>query len=191
LDFDDKAWAKIPALKLGDKGIPAEVFSAEAKFAWDEENLYFRFDIKDSDPGVNKHEGREAWRGDCLEFFLAADPERSIPGFLKQNDYQLLLTPFAANGSKISAAFCDPSHDGKEPEGLRHAFKTKPEGWQAVVAIPFKSLGLPPQKAGARLAMEVAIDNLGAEHPRFQISSNKRGENSTNACIWSYLNLEN
>lgn len=155
-------------------GIDKSKFLVRWAAAWNRQFLLLDFRITDDEPGWNPGDGADVWKGDAIELFISARPDRVVPGFLKEFDYQLLFTPFAKNSRKEVAVYgmCgDNSLRGKPIPGVKAVYRVEKDGWSARLAIPFAALGLPdgPQD---KIGLEIAVDNRGKEQPRFQVNSN-------------------
>ena len=189
VESDLAVWKSASEIKVSAKEIKENDASAIVKAAWDEKYLYFFMDVTDDQPGINGHSGYDLWRGDAIEFFISSNPDVAVPGFLKQNDYQLLFSPFSSKGSP-EAFFSDAIHRGQDISGIKYSVKQKDKGWIAEIAVPFKSLGIEKPSKSMRLGMEAALDDLDQKEARVQMSSNGRHDNAFNAAVWSVLILE-
>ena len=172
-------------------GIDKNKFLVRWAAAWNRQYLLLDFRITDDQPGWNPGTGADVWKGDAIELFVSARPDRVVPGFLKEFDYQLLFTPFAGNSRKEVAVYgmCgDNSLCGKPIPGVKAEYRVEKDGWNARLAIPFAALGLADGPLG-KIGLEVAVDNRGKEQPRFQVNSNSYGDNSNNPAVWSELEL--
>ncbi len=163
--------------------------SADFRIGWSEKALYLDINVTDNDPGRNKWEGTETWKGDGMELYLSVSPDTAIPGFMKNNDYQILFTPYAKSG-KPEFICGDFNHKGKKLTGVQHKFIKKAKGWEGRLIIPFANFPGFTAKKGTRLALELALDDLDESHSRIQLNSNNREDNWSNSSVWSLLILK-
>ncbi len=183
-------WSGVPEWEITSGEIPREHLSARWQAAWTDTALLLRVNVTDRQPGVNGNEDLDVWRGDAIELFLSTAPENAIPGFLKEADHQILLTPFGRDGRQVAVS-ADLHRKGKTFEGVDAKYTLRPNGYLAEIAIPFEVLGIKPE-AGTQLGVELIIDDLCEDHKpqRLSISSNGRRDNHSNAALWSILTLK-
>ena len=182
-------WGKLPEIKVCQKNVPENDASAIAKIGWNKENLYLDIQITDNDPGHNNSSGSAIWHGDSIELFISSSPDTAVPGFLKKNDYQILVSPYSKSGKSV-IVFGDVYRRGKKLQDVKYSFSKQRNGWNAKLIIPFKNFkGFTPVK-GARMALEIALNDKDKAHPRIQLTSNKRNDNWSNSSVWSFLELE-
>lgn len=189
--FETAFAGETPQWKFSLPGVPESEFSVRWDAAWNREYLFLHFDITDIQPGFNPASGAGIWRGDAIELFIGAEPDRIVPGFLKEADHQLLLTPFGDGGKKEIAVYGVCGREElreKNVPGVKTVYTRGEKGWKARLAIPFAALGL-PEGPGETIALEVAVDDLGKNYPRRQGNSNSYADNSGNPAIWSLLHL--
>ena len=186
---DDAFWRSAPVWDIVSSEIAPDHLSAHWQAAWNETTLFLRIDVTDRDPGVNGNEDADVWRGDAIELFLSSAPDNAIPGFLKEADHQILLTPFGKDGKSVAVS-ADLYHRGKALDAIGSKYTVRKNGYLAEIAIPFQSIDFKPG-AGSRLGVELVVDDLCNDHKaqRRSISSNGRRDNHTNAALWSILTL--
>lgn len=143
LDFDSDFWRKsavVPGLKI--MGTRCEHKpKTVVRLAWNKDNLFVGFDCEGTTSPIPLQETKtekEPWTwGDHVEIFIG-DGGKSY--------YQLNVD---GAGVKYDAHGFDKSWDGNwTVETQRH-----PDGWRAVVTIPFATLGLDPEKNDAVKAL--------------------------------------
>ncbi|MDD3154381.1 MAG: sugar-binding protein [Victivallaceae bacterium] len=177
-------WEKLPVWKIEENNNSSSDFSAKWQAAWDEKGLYLSISVVDSTPGRNPFSGASIWKGDCIELFLSARPERVIPGFPDKEDRQILLTPFGRKGEEI--LYGDQMRRGKLVPGCSVQWNKNSTGYGAKIRLPWESIGLAQGNRSA-IGLEIAVDNLDAQNLRRQISSNAREDNWSNSALWSFL----
>ncbi|MGB8355077.1 MAG: sugar-binding protein [Chthoniobacteraceae bacterium] len=127
-------------------------FRGDFRLCWDEKNLYFLIQVKDSTPGMNEKEGGALWNGDCVEIFLGGrnPDQKGSPIF---SDRQILI----GAGPQALIHVVDHPEEGKQCQ----AIVTKDvagDGYVLEAAIPWKILGM-EAVAGREMLFDVAIDN--------------------------------
>ncbi len=187
--LDGKTKLKGKSFVMKSPMVPADDASAEFKIGWNEKALFLDINVTDNDPGNNKWDDTLTWKGDGMELYLSVSPDTAVPGFLKDNDYQVLFTPYSKSG-RPGFVCGDTNHKGKKLTGVKYKFVKKSRGWEARLIIPFANFpGLTPKK-GVRLALELAQDDLDKSHSRIQLNSNNRNDNWSNSSVWSLLILK-
>ena len=178
--------------KITDANIPEKEASAEYGIAWNETTLFVDVLVHDQSPAMNPHSGKELWKGDAVELFLSLHPERDIPGFLRDWNYQIFLAPGSANGKSAEVfGVCGKSSlNGHALRGVKTQYEIGKDFWRVKAEIPFRALGEERIPEAKRLRLEVAVDNLGKTHSRFQLTSNHQDGNSGNPTLWSMLILK-
>lgn len=189
IDGDFSEWQGREEIKVVDGNVSSKDASATVKVGYDENNLYLAIRVFDDEPGMNKHDAGHVWGGDCLEIFFSPLPEAAVPGFLKEHDYQILVTPYSKSGKPV-VVFGDVYRAGQAIKGCRQSFRTFPDGWSVELALPLTAFAGAQGRKGQRWAMEIALDDLDKKHPRIQVNSNQRNDNWTNSSVWSWLVLE-
>ena len=164
---------------------------AEYSVSWNENNLFLDIKIFDKDPGFNPFAGKDIWQGDAVEIFLSLAPERDIPGFVKEWDYQILISP-TSQEKKPVAVFGVTGRElaGRNVQGIKCDYEIGKDYWRVKCILPFSSFGLSQIPAHRKLRFELAVDNLGENHPRYQVDSNRHGGNFSNPAVWSELLLK-
>ncbi len=140
-DFQTGAWpdAEIAdQFYLSDDGIPLE--KTAVRLLYDAQNLYIGVKCFDREPDkiFAKPAGlpRDTWpSGDKFEFFLTG-AENEV--------YQIVFDP---NGNLYDARDKDPKWNGD----IQLHCRTTADGWSAMIAIPFKSLGF-ESPAGSKIS---------------------------------------
>lgn len=142
-------------------GTPNAGLRADFRLSWDKQNLHFLIQVKDQTPAKNHHEGKDLWKGDCVELFIAAK-DTGAKGPFRFSDRQILLgassnpSIFIADHPEEAAACRSvviPEGDGK--------------GYVLQASIPWSVIGLEP-KIGAKFLFNVAVDNSDDGRARTQ-----------------------
>ncbi len=189
IDGDFSKWRNFPKVRIVDTAVSEKDASATLQIGYDRNFLYLALQVTDDDPGVNDREGAHVWDGDCLELFFSPLPENAIPGFLKENDYQLLIAPTSKSGNPV-VVFGDVYRRGQEVKGVKTFFKKRPDGWDAEIALPLSAFAGAVGEKGRKWALEASLDDADKKRGRVQINSNGRGDNWSNSSVWSLLELK-
>ena len=178
--------------KITGANIPEKESSAEYGVFWNETHLFVDVFVRDQTPALNPFSGQELWKGDAVELFLSLHPERDIPGFLRDWNFQIFLAPKTGNGKSAEIfGVCGRSElRGRKVKGVNAEYEIGKDFWRVKAAIPFSALGEERVPETKRLRLEVAVDNLGKKHSRFQLNSNDQYGNSGNPALWSELVLK-
>lgn len=135
----------------GDKDL-----SGEAKFMYDDKNLYLAFKVTDDIPFKCNKTGADIWNADAVEIAMTtdanADPKRNR---YLQNDYQIGISP-GANGAN-PVVWCWQLQ-GQIP-GAQVATKKISDGYILEVSIPWGSLHAQAPKSGQKLGFTFAVDD--------------------------------
>ena len=177
------SWDKIPGYDV----TAGNDASMRFQLAHDGSALWIKAVVKDPNPGIKRFNPLDSWRGDCLELFISGAPDKIIPGFTKENDFQILATPFGPNGKQVMIC-CDDNHRGKELPGSSAQWKVGAKGYEALIRIPFSAIGA-PQNA-AEIAFDITLDDICKNHGRAMGISNNREDNNINAALWTILKLQ-
>lgn len=164
--------------------------SGMSYLAWDDQNLYFALDMRDNEM-LNKRPRPKLYQQDSIELFVSTEPREQNSGYGK-NDFQMFITPTSGEDKPIAAVLTDREGgvmtDLKDPKfyaGKKNA------GWIVEVAIPWSTFGGFKPKAGAKLALEVRVNDADTSHERWKLdpvdNQSYRPEDPTG---WSYLILE-
>jgi hypothetical protein len=183
-------YASLPAIRIREERVAPDDASAVIRTAWDDKHFYLACDITDNEPLPNDNIPERVWCGDSIGFNLGTQITRTIPGFMGEFDYQVLI----AASSKAGKAVCvygGPHRRGKELENVRMAFGRTAQGWTAELAIPLENFRGFSAAAGKRIAFEIGFNDIDSDHGRYQLTSNGRRDNWCNPSVWSYLDLEN
>ena len=189
IDGDLKDWQNQLPIKIISTNVPENDASAEITVGYDEKNLYLAIRVYDNDPGLNTFDSKHVWNGDSIEIFFSPLPEAAVPGFLKEHDYQMLITPYSVSGKPVMV-FGDVYRAGKNIEGCLYSFKKLPDGWQGELAIPLKNFPSAKGIKGQQWALEIALNDLDKKRPRIQLNANRRNDNWANSSVWSILQLD-
>lgn len=179
--------------QIANTNLPKDEFSAEYGVSWNGKYLFVDILVRDKTPALNPFSGKELWKGDAAELFLSLHPERDIPGFLRDWNFQIFLAPKTGNGKSAEVfGVCGRSElRGQPVKGAEAEYEIGKGYWRAKAAIPFSALGAESVPDAKRLRFEVSVDNLGKTHSRYQLNSNNQGGNSGNPALWSELILKN
>ncbi|HZZ72124.1 MAG TPA: hypothetical protein VFE24_07705 [Pirellulales bacterium] len=182
----DEGWRTLPALEISRKGAPEH---AQAKLAYDDQQLYLRFDVFDASPWKNS--GVDAARlfktGDAIDLQFstnapaAADKTHADKAHApQQSDVRLLIAPLAGKATCVlmkpvdKQAAPDQAYDYRSPVGVKHFdrvevledaaihVKVEKDRYRVEAAIPWKRLAWVPA-AGATIRGEAGFISSNAE----------------------------
>lgn len=162
--------------------------------AWDDHFLYVGTDLRDNELR-NTESRNKLYRHDSMELFVSSEPRDEGSGF-GPNDHQFILTAASGEGKPVIGEVTD-REAGVVKEIAGAEFFAGPthntdKGWALEVALPWSALpGFKPAP-GARLALEVRVNDADTSHERFKIDPVDASPDFSvsNPCTWSLLSLE-
>lgn len=164
--------------------------SASGYFAWDEHFLYVGANVRDNEM-LNKETRAKLYRKDSVELFLSSEPRDSGSGF-GPADYQFFLTPDSAEGKPIFAQLTNrEAGTAEDVKGAKFFGGKSPQGWVVQAAIPWSAFpGFKPEP-GAKVAIEMRVNDADTSHERFKLDPSDVGPlNVSDPSSWSLLVLE-
>ena len=180
------------ALELAEQNpkVAGDDASGVAYLAWDQQNLYVALDMRDNEM-LNKRSRSKLYQQDSIELFVTTEPREQNSGY-GEHDFQMFITPTSGEGVPIAAVLTNREAgvmtDLKSPNFF--AGKSN-KGWVIELAIPWDTFGHYVPKAGAKLAMELRVNDADTSHERWKLdpidNSAYRPEDPT---TWSYLVLK-
>lgn len=164
--------------------------SGMSYLAWDEQNLYLALDMRDNEM-LNKRPRPKLYQQDSIELFVSTDPREKDSGY-GPNDFQMFIAPTSGEGIPIAAVLTDREQgvmtDLKDPRF--HAGKL-PKGWVIELAIPWSTFGDFRPRPGAKLALEIRVNDADTSHERWKVDPvDNQGYSPEDPTSWSYLLLE-
>lgn len=118
---------------------PADL-SGRFAVAYDDRNLYIAGEVRD-DQVVNDQSGILIWNGDCVQFFIDADPEGdSAVRSYNEDDFHLGVSP-GTDGRRPGWVFWQPA-GGRARATL--GMERTGDGYTFEIAIPLSILNLSP-----------------------------------------------
>jgi hypothetical protein len=180
------------ALQLGqiNPKVNGDDASGMTYLAWDDRNLYLALDMRDNEM-LNKRPRPKLYQQDGIELFVSTHPREQDAGYGK-GDYQMFITPTSGEDKPIAALLTD--REGGVMEDLKdpkfYAGK-KQAGWMIELAIPWSTFGDFKPTVGAKLALEVRVNDADTSHERWKLDPvDNQGIPPENPTGWSYLILE-
>jgi len=180
------------ALQIGmlNPKVAGDDASGTAYVAWDDANLYLAVQMRDNEM-LNNRARSKLYLGDSVELFISTEPRDDKPGY-GPSDHQFVITPTSAEGKPIAAEVTDREAGtltdiaGAQLYGGKEA-----KGWVVEVAIPWSTFkGFRPAD-GAKLAMELRVNDNDTSHERFKIDPiNVTDLRTEDPSAWSYLLLQ-
>ena len=115
-------------------------FTCRIYSMWDEENLYFAFDLTD-DVIMQWETGENMWRGDHLELWLDVDLGADFAEAVNSNDdFQFGLSPGNFDDLSAEPYIWTPSLKSEKIDGIRVASAKTKNGYTLEVVIPKDTL---------------------------------------------------
>lgn len=164
-------WGKIKQLKIAKEGQPVEGF---AKLAYDDQNLYWRMDVRDPSPWRNG--GKDFTRlfktGDSIEVQLSPSANTSTKAV--KDDLRLLVAPFGGKDTAVMMKRVAPEAPQSElvryqsPVTMIEYQQVKivgdakikvtksASGYVVEASVPWTSLGIAP-KAGMKMRGDIGF----------------------------------
>lgn len=189
MDGQLKEWDGMTQISIMNPKVNGDDASAMGWLAWDEKYLYLAVDVRDNEV-LNTRPRAKLYQQDSIELFVSAEPRDENPGY-GPNDYQFFITPSSGEGKSIfgrvaerSAGIITDVKDAKFFCGKAN------NGWTAEVAIPWSAFpNFQPEK-GAKLALEMRINDADTSHERWKLDPIDTHMNTENPTMWSLLILE-
>ncbi|MDA7803597.1 hypothetical protein N8987_03375 [Crocinitomix sp.] len=154
--------------------------------SYNEDSLFFAFNIKDETPRNNQHKEGNLWKGDAIEVTFStntlANPKRK---FLLLSDQHIGVncgqTPYVWDWK-----------ESVKRESIAYQFKETEDGYHVEIAIPFTQLYNVKLSSGLELDLEVAIDLNEGDDRKEQNRWNSTFEEgfNTSPTKWGVLILE-
>ncbi|MEO7934187.1 MAG: sugar-binding protein [Chthoniobacterales bacterium] len=188
--FETKSWSEVPSIPIKKEGFPE---SAAVRLAYDDENLYVRFEVADTTPMANR--GKDPLRlfktGDAVDLQIGPLGNRKDPN---EGDQRLLISFFEGKPVAIlmrpfdSGAPADAAKTYSSPVGTRRFARVEPlrtanlnaektaTGYQVSAVVPWRDLAIQP-RSGTRLKGDfgwISSDSSGLANIARTYWSNKQ-----------------
>ena len=181
IDGDLSDWAEVPGeIILGeatqvvwgrDAWQSTSDLSGTVKLAWRVDDLCVAVNVVD-DELQQTQQGDSIWRGDHVELYLDAQPERELDrDVLGTGQFQLAFSP--GNFKRTGDASVDGKPQsycyqprGSSLEGIRMASMRTERGWTVEAAIPWRLLGIERPARGMPVGCEIALSDTDSPEPR-------------------------
>jgi hypothetical protein len=186
-NLDD--WAEALQLAMLNPKVAGNDPSGVSYLAWDDACLYIAVDMRDNQV-MNTQPRGKLYRHDSLEIFVSTEPRDDNPGY-GPHDRQFFVTPESGEGGPVVGHVAD-REAGKvvDVKGVaRHVGKTK-QGWRAELAFPWSAFPGVMPGPGARLALELRVNDADKSHERWKIDASDCDKvRPADPTSWSILNL--
>jgi len=133
-------------------GVPNPKLRGDFRLCWDDKNLYFLIQVKDSTPCQNKKEPKSLWSGDAVELFIGSR-ELNKQGSMIFGDLQILL---GAGG--VPKVFISDQPDAADSCKLIVVPDVTGDGYVLEASIPWQAIGIVPS-SGTEMLFDVGLDN--------------------------------
>lgn len=190
LDGKFEDWVEAAQLALLNPKVAGLDASGTGYVSWDDQYLYVGVDIRDNEV-MNKESRAKLYRHDSLELFVSTEPRDSGSG-QGPNDHQFFITPKSGEGPAIIGEVTDVEAGVvKDVQGVKSHLGPGGNGWLAEIAIPWSVMpGAKPQ-AGAKLTLDMRINDADTSHERFKLDpTDAPGFKTSDPSTWSYLELK-
>lgn len=192
LTFDGKFtdWPAPAQLALLHPQVDGADCSGMGYLSWDSQYLYVGADIRDNEM-FNKRSRNKLYLGDSMELFVSTEPRDTDSGY-GPRDFQFFLTPTSGEGKPVIGKVTDREMGTVlDIEGARFFAGPTRDGWALEVAIPWSALGDFKPAPGARLALEIQINDNDTSHERWRLApSDITRVNVNDPITWSLLELQ-
>lgn len=143
--------------------------------------LQLSFEVKDATPSGEANE-RKPWEQDCIEIFLDTAPGEvavKAPGAYHGKVAKLFVLPYAPAGQQLV----------KQSLGdVTSSVTLKPDGYSAVLEIPFSALSLPDDPTGRCIGFDVKLNDApGAEKATSKEHWNSLGDAYKNRLSFGFI----
>jgi len=165
--LDDAAWRKCPPLSpfTDPFGVLPSVVPTDARFAYDDENLYASFRClypADAPPpqAVVTERDKALYLEDCVEVFLDADLDRKT---YRQFVVNAIGTPFDAEMDARGRLAASWNGSWTVKVGSENPARTAAPGraaWTVEMAIPWKTLGVGAPRPGTKMGLQIVRNHV-------------------------------
>lgn len=183
-------WQGMTQMALQNPKVAGDDASAMTYVAWDDQYLYVAVDVRDNEVLNNKPRAK-LYQHDSIEFFLSTEPREEGAGY-GPHDHQFFITPTSGEGHAIVGEVTDREAGVvKDVPNVKSFVGKAGKGWVAELAIPWTNLADFKPATGAKLAMEMRLNDADTSHERWKLDSiDLSGPvRDSNPSLWSYLVL--
>lgn len=158
--------------------------------SWDDQYLYVGANVTDDDVYNTAVPGK-LYREDSIELFVSTEPRETGGGF-GPNDWQFFLTPTSGSGEPRIVALTERENGiVAEIEGARYFAGPTSHGWAIEVAIPWSYFNGFTPEAGARLMLDMRLNDADHSHPRWKLDPNDSPTFQVHdPLFWAFMVLE-
>ncbi|HEV7301585.1 MAG TPA: sugar-binding protein [Tepidisphaeraceae bacterium] len=186
--FDD--WKNATQLAMINPKVNGNDASGTGYLAWDADHLYVGVNMRDNQVH-NTQPQAKLYLHDSLELFVSTVPRDEGAG-AAPTDHQFFITPTSGEKRAMFTEVMDsPDTSVQEDvkEGKSH-IGPGGNGWVAEVAIPWSRLSDFKPKPGAKIAIEMRVNDADTAHERFKIDpSDAQGVPPLDPPRWSLHEL--
>lgn len=183
-------WSNALQLAQQNPKVNGDDASGMSYLAWDEKNLYLALDMRDNEM-LNKRPRPKLYQQDSIELFVSTEPRDQNSGY-GQGDFQMFITPTSGEDKPIAAVLTDrESGQMRDLNDPKFYAGKKNAGWMIEIAIPWSEFGNYVPKAGAKIALEVRVNDADTSHERWKLDPvDNQGYRPEDPTGWSYLLLQ-
>jgi hypothetical protein len=160
--------------------------TAELRFAWDENALYFHIEVKD-DEVVLTRSGKNIWQDDLLEIFI--DPKGDGLYWNGQNDYQLGFRPERELGGVLIWSWFQGGQDLTASARTSARCFVDPDGYTIEGAIDWNDLNMRPTP-GMTLRLSPAVHDVDKDRNQAKLQWFFRNEEELQRFVLGKIILE-
>jgi hypothetical protein len=182
-------WQPMTQLAMINPKVSGEDCSGMGYLGWDRQCLYVAVDMRDNEV-LNKMPSAKLYQQDSLELFVSTEPRENHSGY-GPHDYLFFITPSSAEGKPVVGEVADREAVKLAPvKDVKYQIGKTAHGWRAQVAIPWSTFADFQPAPGAKLALEMRVNDADTSHPRFKIDPMDGNVAPADPTVWSYLVLE-
>jgi hypothetical protein len=191
IDGDFSDWRGALELALVNPRVNGDDCSGIGHLGWDERNLYVGVTVRDNEL-LNTEIRKYLYRQDGMELGLSTEPRDSGGGF-GPRDHHFFIVPTSGEGKPILGEVIDREAGVvQDLAGARFAAVRTAQGWAIEAAIPWSAFKEFKPAKGARLALEITLNDADTSHERFKVTAADASADFKIAdpSTWSLLVLE-
>lgn len=189
MDGDLSEWKGMLQMAMVNPKVNGADASGLSSVTWDDKYLYIMLDMRDDQVMNDKPRGK-LYQQDSMELFVSSEPREENPGY-GPHDHQFFVAPDSSEKKPIVGKVTDREAGVvTDVPGAVYTIRPQKGGWLAEVALPWSVLpGFQPA-AGAKLALEMRVNDADKSHERWKIDPEDGNVRPEDPTVWSLLILE-
>lgn len=187
-DGSSTGWDELTQIAMLNPKVNGDDASGMGYLGWDERYLYVSVVMRDNEMLNNKPRAK-LYQHDSVELFVSTAPRDSGAGH-GPDDHQFFLTPTSGEGKPIAGSVEDPEAGiVRDVDGAKFYAGKVGRGWQLQAAIPWSTLGTFKTTEGAKIAVDLRVNDADTSHERFKIDPAEQTVSPSDPSRWAYLVL--